>query len=115
MAADGAAGGIVEAVAGLAAVLAVPVLLARCRGAEQAGMVGITAARLLPTLPRAGRGSGSGGWLLCEGFLWCYREIMCPTGLTSKHRHCYHHCYILHLFEAVLLDAQAEPPSLNPN
>lgn len=57
-----AAGGIVEAVADLAAVLAVPVLLARCRGAEQAGMVGITAARLLPTLPK--------GWeRICQWWL----------------------------------------------
>lgn len=39
-AADVVAGGVVEAEAGVAAVLAVLVLLARCRGAEQAGMVG---------------------------------------------------------------------------
>lgn len=71
--------------------------------------------------PRAGRGSVSGGWLLCEGVLWCHREIMCPTGLTFEHRHCNHH-----LFGSTFAGcpsprciqpqhAQAEPPSLNPN
>lgn len=65
VAADVAAGGVVEAVAGVAAVLAVPVLRARCRGAEQAAMA-MTAARLLPA-------NRARGWeRTCQ---WCLAAV----------------------------------------
>lgn len=105
---DVVAGGVVEAVAGLAAVLAVPALLARFVGAE-AGMtvrqqVRIASARLLLTIPNAlvwernqhccvAALDGCVSWVL-----WCYGEITAVfyRRRASKHGHCcYRHSYII--------------------